>query len=736
MIFQAQSRPLTSQVTLTILALAIFSLAMVVGFGLFATLRADRETLEKQNIFVANGLSEAIEAVMREQESVTVWDDAVTSARTRNHQWMRQNLGAWLHSYYGHDRVYVLDEHDVAIHAMRDGATLEPSAYHQDEAEILPVVGRVRALIGSASNDNANDDPPRFAVSDMVLFDGKPAILSVAPLLSDTGRLTQQPGTEYIHVSVQFIDSHVIDEIASQYLLRDVSLVQGSGPLRGASVPLTDSQGATLGLITWDPDRPGETMIRDASPALVLGALLAAGVVVFLLRRLRRVSSLVQQSQDQAQYLAFHDTLTGLPNRALFEDRLKHALVTVRRDKRKIALLYLDLDRFKNVNDTLGHSAGDELVRQTATRLQSCLRDVDTVARLGGDEFAIILTDIRGGGIAEDLCKRLLHKLSQPFSLLDDQVFVGASIGLALAPEFGIEPADLMRKADIALYEAKKNGRGRYEIFAGDMDDLLLRKRLIESELRLALVNDSQIKLLYQPIYAADCSTILGAEALIRWEHPVHGALSPQHFITIAEERGMIGQLGDWVLREATRFAATTDLPWVAVNVSPLQLRDEGFTAHVLGILAETGLPPQRLEIEITEGVLLENSDVSKSVLASLRAAGIRIALDDFGTGYSSINYLRRYAIDKLKVDRSFVRLLGDSQESVAIVKALVDLASAMKVQVTAEGVETAEQRDLLIGMGCNELQGFLFSPPLAAAAMHRLSASRLPAQPVGNASS
>ncbi len=236
----------------------------------------------------------------------------------------------------------------------------------------------------------------------------------------------------------------------------------------------------------------------------------------------------------------------------------------------------------------------------------------------------------------------------------------------------------------------------------------------------------NEIKLVYQPIYAADCRTILGAEALIRWEHPVHGALSPAHFVTIAEERGMTGLLGDWVLREAARFAATAGLPWIAVNVSPLQLRDANFSAHVLAILEEAGVPLSRLQLEITESVLLENSDTTKAVLSELRAAGIRVALDDFGTGYSSINYLRRHAIDKLKIDRSCVRLLGTSEGSSAIVKALVDLALAMQIHVTAEGVETAKQRDLLIQMGCNELQGFLLSPPLGEDEMRDLGDQRL----------
>ena len=716
---KAQYNPLTVQVTLTVLALAAFSLAMVIGFGFYAALKADRDSLEKQKIFVSTGIADAINEVVRQQTSITVWDDSVVAARDTDQTWMADNLGEWMYSYYGHDRVYVLDVAGNPIHVMRDGKTVEARAYDEDRAAVEPSVVKLRALMKQAAG---SDDPPPLVVSDLVPFGGRPAILAVQPILPDSDRIVQQPGTEYVHVSVQFIDGEVIDRIARQYLLSGAHLLpQLTSRVTSASIPLIASNGLILGYVAWDQDRPGLTLIREASPALIAGVLLAAGVLYFLLRRLRRATGELQKSQDQAQYLAFHDTLTGLPNRALFEDRLKRALLAVARSNRRIALLYIDIDRFKTINDTFGHPAGDELVKQTASRLEASVRQVDTVARLGGDEFAIIVFDIKDLGTTEELCGRLLGEINMPYSLMGNQVFVGASIGVAISSDVGTDPADLLRKADIALYEAKKNGRGRHQVFAGDMDDLLTRKRMIESDLRAALTTGNEIRLVYQPVYAPDCRTVLGAEALIRWEHPVHGALSPAHFVTIAEERGMTGLLGDWVLREAVRFAATAGLPWIAVNVSPLQLRDANFPAHVLQILDAASVPPSRLQLEITESVLLENSDTTKAVLAEFRAAGIHVALDDFGTGYSSINYLRRHAIDKLKIDRSFVRLLGTSEGSSAIVKALVDLALAMQVRVTAEGVETLEQRDLLIQMGCNELQGFLLSPPIGEDEMRDL---------------
>jgi len=707
------SSPLTRQVTLTVLTLAAFALAIVAGFGFYAAAQSDEASLERQKIFIADGLKDRIAGVQREQESVTVWDDSVTNVRAGNQAWIEENLSTWMYTYYGHNRVYILDAANHAVHAMREGKVVTASAFGEDEPELRPTIDKLRHILAVPPKADASGQPAKMVAQDLVSLQGKPAILSIMPLVPSSDRVTQAPGTEYLHVSVEFIDDTVIGKMAAKYLLEGARLVPLSEPVGAAAVPLVDSRGVILGYIGWDQERPGLTLMRKMAPALALALLVGGGVLVFLLRRLRRASAALQTSQDQAQYLAFHDTLTGLPNRALFEDRLRRTLRFTGQDGTRLALLYLDLDRFKHINDTLGHPAGDELVRETAARLKHTIREVDTVARLGGDEFAIILLDIPDAGSAEDIAERLLSKLREPFRLIDDQVFVSASIGIALSSGSDSDADDLLRKADIALYEAKKNGRGRYEVFAGDMDDLLLRKRKVESELRKALDGEGGIELAYQPVFAADGRRILGAEALIRWGHEVHGALPAAQFVAIAEERGLIGELGKWALTEACRFAARTDLPWVAVNISPMQLRDVGFAEQIATILDETGLDPSRLQLETTESVLLEHNDTIGAVIAALRQSGVRIVLDDFGTGYSSLSYLRRQAIDKLKIDRSFVRLLDEDESACAIARTLIELARTLKVDVTAEGVETDAQKNLLVGMGCHQLQGYLLSPPL-----------------------
>lgn len=405
MVVQSHPRPLTFQVTLTVLALAVLGLGLAAGFGLLATLQVDRAALDTERTFLVNGLKEEAEALRREQESIAVWDDAVTYAKSGDQQWMAENLGAWMHSYYGHDRVYVLDDRDQPVHAMRDGQTLAPDVFSEDLNAILPVVGRVRQVLAAGSSDTAG----KAAAEDLVTIGDRPAMLSVMPLVPSSDRVAQSPGSEFVHVTVQFIDDALTDRIAGRYQLKNLHvlprLTQG---ITDATVPLIGTNGVILGYVGWQPARPGTSLVREAAPALFGAMAISAAILIYLLRRLRRASGQLQISQDKARYLAFHDTLTGLPNRALFEDRLRRALVNADRDKGRVALLYVDLDRFKHINDTLGHPAGDELVRQTAVRLVQSVREIDTVARLGGDEFAIILSGVKDARNAEDFCDIML----------------------------------------------------------------------------------------------------------------------------------------------------------------------------------------------------------------------------------------------------------------------------------------------------------------------------------------
>jgi diguanylate cyclase (GGDEF)-like protein len=419
-----------------------------------------------------------------------------------------------------------------------------------------------------------------------------------------------------------------------------------------------------------------------------------------------------RQAEMKIAHMARHDALTDLPNRVLLRERLGEALAHVERGQR-LAVLYLDLDQFKNVNDTLGHPAGDELLRVVAGRLRDCVRETDTVCRVGGDEFFVVQTDIGDATDAERLARRLVESVRAPFDLQGHRVMIDASIGIALAPADGNDANELLKNADMALYGAKADGRGVYRFFEANMDARMKERRSLELALRTAFEN-GEFELYYQPMVNLERGEVRCCEALLRWHHPERGMVSPVEFIPVAEEIGLIVALGEWVIRRACEDAAQwPDDICVAVNLSPTQLLSKGLLLAVLGALASSRLPAHRLELEITEAVLMQNSELTVRVLHQLRSLGIRISMDDFGTGYSSLSYLRSFPFDKIKIDRCFIKGLGDSSESDAIVQAVTGLADCLRMTTTAEGVETREQLDRVRKLGCTDVQGFFYSPPV-----------------------
>jgi diguanylate cyclase (GGDEF)-like protein len=426
-------------------------------------------------------------------------------------------------------------------------------------------------------------------------------------------------------------------------------------------------------------------------------------------------------AEAQISHMARHDPLTDLPNRTLFREQMEHALSSVRRDE-QLAVLFFDLDHFKQVNDSFGHSVGDDLLKAVARRLRECVRGTDTIARLGGDEFAVVQVGTHSQPTeAALLASRLVDVISAPYDLDDQRVVIGASVGVSIAPVDSSDPDQLMKNADMALYRAKADGRGTYRFFEPEMDARARARRLLELELRAALTN-GEFELYFQSINDLHAHNIIGFEALVRWNHPTDGMIPLTKFLPLAEETGLIVPLGEWVLRKACSEAAgwSKDVR-VAVNLSPAQFKNRNLATAVTLALSASGLRPDRLELEITEVVLVHDSEATLATLHILRGLGVTISMDDFGTGYPSLSYLRSFPFDRIKIDPSFVHQLATREDSMAIVRAVTGLGKSLGITTTAGGVDTPEQLALLRLEGCAEVQGQLFGPPRPAAEVEEL---------------
>jgi diguanylate cyclase (GGDEF)-like protein/PAS domain S-box-containing protein len=423
-------------------------------------------------------------------------------------------------------------------------------------------------------------------------------------------------------------------------------------------------------------------------------------------------------TEKQVQFLAYYDALTGLPNRTLLQDRLSKALAGARRQRSKVALLFFDLDGFKIINDSLGHSVGDLLLQEVAERLKKWAREQDTVARLGGDEFLIMLTHVKDAADAAVAAERLMDAMTAEFLVQGRSLSIGCSVGISIFPEHGADGETLIKNADAAMYSAKENGRNRFQFFTDDMNAEVVERLTLENSLRLAL-DRRELFLMYQPQMDIASGRITGLEALLRWQHPELGLVPPDKFIRIAENSGLILPIGEWVLRTACSQARTWQdqgLPAVtmAVNVSAIQFRQEGFCELIGKVLEETGLAPQYLELELTESLLLANADVNLSVVRELKAMGLTLAIDDFGTGYSSFSYLRQFRVSKLKIDRVFIRDVALNPDDATITTAIISMAKSLRLKVIAEGVENEAQMSFLRAHQCDEIQGYYFSKPLS----------------------
>ena len=533
--------------------------------------------------------------------------------------------------------------------------------------------------------------------------------------------------------SSDFSPSGMVYDEASAQLVQlfsgDQAITEGPAEDRwgvwvSALVPHVDPSGRVLAVLGLDVDARQWRRALWQAALLPLGVTLAfvlvSGLLLYLQARTRREVARLVSSEDKLYDQAHHDSLTGLPNQRLLSDRMGRVLAHAHRMESRAAILFLDLDRFKNVNDSLGHAMGDALLCAVADRLRALVREEDTVARLGGDEFVILLPDTRHDDNARHVAEKIIAELARPIMVGDQSVSVGVSIGIAQYPDDALDAENWLACADRAMYAAKDSGRNTYQ-FADPLQNVRARERLsIETGLRQGLAHDAFV-LFYQPVFSLAQGGLTGIEALVRWHHPEWGWVEPSRFIPVAEDSGLIVPLGDWILAEACRAArrwqqqGAPDVP-VMVNVSALQLRRPGFDARLSAVLRETGLPATLLELELTETTIMQETLVGSALLRRLAEEGVRLAIDDFGTGYSSLAYLRKLDAIRLKIDRSFVADMVGDTEARAIVASMVGMARALGLKVTAEGVENAAQIERLKTLGCDDVQGFYCARPLAEA--------------------
>ena len=733
-----------------IVAVAMPVLLLALGLTIFAfsalhsaAQQADQVSTAKQAQEVGVAVNGALDELAQSQSGVAIWDPAVSELRKSkpDWNWVDNNIGTWLNYVFAHDADFILGPDNRPVYAMVNGQRATPTRFFQIAAAATPLIeaarGRSRRppnpherLPGFPANprSTARTSPRAIHATDLVSIGGRPAAMSVMRMIPDTPNVKATPGREPLLVSVRYLDTSFTRNLAKTQALSGAHATQGPALRSGEqSFELLSSRGKRVGYIVWQADRPGRAVWRAMAPSagLALAGLLTAllALIVSVAKLMRRDARSLEQleaahlelkaKEAQAHHLAYHDTLTGLPNRAFFSS-VGDQVVAASQGEDPWAILLVDLDRFKQVNDTLGHLGGDMLIQQVTQRLKTLAGPADVVARLGGDEFAILLGDRASDAEFASVADAILTALRQPFEILGTTVFIGASIGIACYPSCSSDRSELMRMADIAMYRAKAEGRDGFRFFTEDMDESVKFRREIERDLREAIALNRDLHVHYQPQMDPSGGQVIGFEALLRWEHPQRGWLSPQVFVPIAEETGLIRELGLWVLKEACNVARAWPNLSIAVNLSPVQFRMRDFVNEVTTIAREAGVRPEQIELEVTESILLDDDEVVRAALRNLRKAGFRIALDDFGTGYSSLSYLSKFEVDKIKIDRSFTSRLGETGDAAAIIQAVVRLGHAMGLSVSAEGVETIEQKAFLEIAGCNELQGFLFSPAVS----------------------
>jgi diguanylate cyclase (GGDEF)-like protein len=695
-----------------IVAVAIVCVVVAV---LTSAQRADEVSFNREQQLIRQAISDNGVRVLRQLDSVAGTPRAAVAIRASYEpQWVARRVGAWLQTYFKHDVVAVVDGADQ-VKFIRARAAPDPAAadIRSDIATSLNLLrGRLAALPDGTLDVLATQNPRQPGPSTALIqhFLGRPAIVAAVAVGSGDDQRSGNAQAPIVF-TVKYIDEAMLREIGTDLQLLDLHRI-GSPPAAGDYVTeIADAHGDPIARFAWKPSTPGREVMQSVAPFIAVALAGFALLVGLVMRYMRRTAEALAEGEAQLRHLAMHDPVCGLPNRIYFGERLETVIGEVRAGGPSAAVFYIDLDHFKDVNDTLGHPIGDALILNVTQRLSRILRGNDLVARLGGDEFAIITSCASDSYSLQAIAGRIIAAVCAPYLINGHNIIIGASIGIAVIDRRSRDSADILRYADMALYRAKNEGRNRACIYDAAMDADLSNRKLLEGDLHQAIQNDG-LRSVYQPMVNASGDTVIGVEALARWTHPKLGEIPPSEFIPIAEHSGLIIELGEWMLRRACLDGRDWPKLTVAVNVSPLQFRRSDFVDVVERILKETNFDAARLELELTESTLLGNLDTAELSMLRLKAIGVRFALDDFGTGYSSLLYLRRFPFDKLKIDSSFVRAIEKAPDAAAIVHAVVSLGRGLGMKVTAEGVETPEQHLFLRAAGVHSMQGYRFGRP------------------------
>ena len=700
-----------------ILAATIISVVVAV---VTSAQRADTISLAHERVRLAQTVGYLRDRALHEVANAATTRDAIRNIRERfDRGWIDRAVGQRLTGDFDHDATLVLDKADHVTYARFADRTV-PAEFDVVREDLAPLIAQVRgrAPLAAQVADAAGADattPKRLAR--VVMLAGRPALVAVVIVApAEPPVASAQDLTAPLVISIRFIDQAVLSEIAMRLDVTDLHVLPEAETAVGESTFVLEGEADhPIATLAWTPKRLGKEIVASVLPFIVFalaGFMVLAG---FVIRHMRRTATTIAAGERRLRHLALHDPLSGLPNRTYFSERMESLIEQIRRGSPPAAAFYLDLDHFKEVNDTLGHPAGDDLLRSVAERLTRALRSADMVARLGGDEFAVLTATATDRDTAHAIAMRIINTLCSPYTINGHTIVIGVSIGIAVIHDKVGSAADVMRYADMALYRAKSEGRNRACIYDNVMDADQLDRKQLEKDLRTA-IDDGQLSIAYQPIVDADGEKMLGVEALARWEHPTRGPVPPSVFIPLAENCSLITVLGEYVLREACLAAKDWGGITVAVNVSPLQFRRADFVDVVERVLSNTGCDPACLELELTESTFIGAVERAETSMRHLKMLGVRLALDDFGTGYSSLLSLRRFPFDKLKIDHSFVHSIDTAGDAAAIVHAVVSLSRGLNMTVTAEGVETAEQQMFLRAAGVHTLQGFRFGRPMAAA--------------------